>query len=305
MKIKEICEATGLTERAVRLYCNEGLIEPTRTEVRGRVYLEFAEHHVEELRQIAALRGAGFSLEEIKTAFCEPHLIGDLLEKLKTRLTREQGTQTRVLEAIEAMTATPRDVTSLCEALEPREKPREYANGAALREKGQSFRAFVESGAAARIDADYDEYNALERRIARGKVWVILIGIVYWIIAGATLLVNLTNNAALGGILLFVLHAVIWIYFLRGAVWPRVVMVIASFFEAFVGFAMMIEQWPHMVLHSSYSETGEMAQWFEQAGSWPAVAIFGGLALIFALGAYLIGFDRSMRDYLYERSTRN
>ncbi len=305
MKIKEVCEATGLTERAVRLYCNEGLIEPERTEVRGRVYLEFVERHIEELRQIAALRAAGFSLEEIKTALNEPHLIGELLEKLKARLTRERGTQARVLEAIEAMTSTPRDVTSLCDALEPREKPREYVNGAAFREQGQSFRAFVESGAAAQIDVDYDEYNALERRIVRGKVWVILIGIVYWLIAVGTLLVNLSNDVAFGGILILALHAVIWIYFLRGAIWPRVIMAIASFFEAFVGFAMMVEQWPHTVLYSSYSETGEMSQWFEEVGSWPAVAIFGGLAMIFALGVYLIGFSRAVRDYLYERSTWN
>lgn len=305
MKMKEVCEATGLTERAVRLYCNEGLIEPERTEVRGRVYLEFAERHVEELRQIATLRAAGFSLEEIGTVLNEPHLIGELLEKLKARLMREQGAQTRVLEAIEAMTATPRDVTSLCTALEPKEKPRAYANGAALRGKGQSFRAFVESGTAAQIDADYREYHALERRIARGKVWVILIGIVYWIIAVGTLLINLSNNTALGGVLLFVLHAVIWIYFLRDVIWPRVVMAIVCFFEALFGFGMMIEQWPHIEIRNSYSQDGVMEQWFEEVGSWPAVAIFGGLALIFALGVYLIGFSRAVRDYLYERSTWN
>ena len=65
MKIKEICEKTGLTERAVRLYLERGLLHPASERRRGRTYYEYSEADLARLREIAALRGRGFSLEEI------------------------------------------------------------------------------------------------------------------------------------------------------------------------------------------------------------------------------------------------
>ena len=38
MKMKEICERSGLTERAVRLYCERGLVHPEKYSERGREY---------------------------------------------------------------------------------------------------------------------------------------------------------------------------------------------------------------------------------------------------------------------------
>ncbi len=65
MKIREICEKTGLTERAVRLYLERGLLHPASERRRGRTYHEYSEADLARLREIAALRGRGFSLEEI------------------------------------------------------------------------------------------------------------------------------------------------------------------------------------------------------------------------------------------------
>lgn len=44
MKIKQVCEATGLTDRAVRYYIEEGLIAPRYTEnYLGRKAFDFSE----------------------------------------------------------------------------------------------------------------------------------------------------------------------------------------------------------------------------------------------------------------------
>ena len=100
MKMKEVCALTGLSERAIRLYCEEGLLVPEKSEVRGRVYLEFSDAHVDELRQIADLRAVGFSIEEIRVMKNEPHLIGSTVHGLRERILREQGESARVLDLL-------------------------------------------------------------------------------------------------------------------------------------------------------------------------------------------------------------
>ena len=62
MKMKEICERSGLTERAVRLYCERGLVHPEKYSERGREYLVFSDHNLRELAIISELRRADFSL---------------------------------------------------------------------------------------------------------------------------------------------------------------------------------------------------------------------------------------------------
>lgn len=67
MKIKEVIEQTGLTDRAIRLYIANGLITPVNQKsYAGRNNYEFTDGDVEILRQIALLRKADFSIEQIK-----------------------------------------------------------------------------------------------------------------------------------------------------------------------------------------------------------------------------------------------
>ncbi len=65
MKIKEVCARTGLTERSVRYYVEQGLCVPRQAEVRGRVYSDYTAENVRELRQIMRLRAIGLSIEQI------------------------------------------------------------------------------------------------------------------------------------------------------------------------------------------------------------------------------------------------
>ena len=66
MKMKEVCARTGLTERAVRFYVQEGLVSPASQRRGGRTWLDFDEADVARLKAVAALRKAGFTLEEIR-----------------------------------------------------------------------------------------------------------------------------------------------------------------------------------------------------------------------------------------------
>lgn len=68
MKIKEIIEKTGLTDRAVRLYIEHGLVTPSNERsYTGRNNYSFTNEDLDTLLQIAALRKADFSIEQIKT----------------------------------------------------------------------------------------------------------------------------------------------------------------------------------------------------------------------------------------------
>lgn len=68
MKIKEVIDATGLTDRAIRLYIENGLVTPeNQKSYTGRNNFHFTEADIECFEQIALLRKADFSLEQIKT----------------------------------------------------------------------------------------------------------------------------------------------------------------------------------------------------------------------------------------------
>ncbi|MBR6595398.1 MAG: MerR family transcriptional regulator [Oscillospiraceae bacterium] len=67
MKVKDVLERTGLTDRAVRLYIANGLVAPECSRsYTGRNNYEFSEADVEVLKRIALLRKADFSIEQIK-----------------------------------------------------------------------------------------------------------------------------------------------------------------------------------------------------------------------------------------------
>ena len=80
MKIKEVCERTGLTERTVRFYMQKGLIAPKGEWRNGREYSEFSEPDVEMLQAVATLRELSFSIDEILTMQRTPGAISSIVE---------------------------------------------------------------------------------------------------------------------------------------------------------------------------------------------------------------------------------
>ncbi len=67
MKIKQVIAETGLTDRAIRLYIENDLVKPECDEnYNGRKSIDFSETDVEQLKNIALLRKADFSIQEIR-----------------------------------------------------------------------------------------------------------------------------------------------------------------------------------------------------------------------------------------------
>ncbi|MBR4050822.1 MAG: MerR family transcriptional regulator [Clostridia bacterium] len=67
MKIKEVTQLTGLTDKAIRLYIENGLVSPSISEdYSGRRKIDFSQADADRLKNVAVLRKAGFSMNGIK-----------------------------------------------------------------------------------------------------------------------------------------------------------------------------------------------------------------------------------------------
>lgn len=67
MKIKTICDVTGMTDRTIRYYIEQRLISPAYTEnYLGRKSFDFSQEDMNTLKDIAILRKFDFSVDEIR-----------------------------------------------------------------------------------------------------------------------------------------------------------------------------------------------------------------------------------------------
>lgn len=88
MKIKEVCERTGLTRRAVRFYEEKGLIRPEIRE--ENEYRDYGEADVRRLQLVARLRGYRFSVEEIRRLLERPQETKAVFDAHRKDLADEQ-----------------------------------------------------------------------------------------------------------------------------------------------------------------------------------------------------------------------
>ena len=110
MKMKTVCEQTGLTDRAVRYYIEEGLVTPEYTEnYLGRRSYDFSEEDISNLKDVVVLRKYGFSVVEIRQMQGAPEAIPFLIDTLRARkrdgIAEEQGLLD-VLFAVDAEKST-------------------------------------------------------------------------------------------------------------------------------------------------------------------------------------------------------
>ena len=113
MKLKEVCEATGLTRKTIRLYEEKGLLVPRKEERNGREYREYSQKDVETLREIATLRRAWFTMDEISRMQQEPEAIGEIFPQYLQWLEAQQQTLRQLLTAARAI--DPQQVKSVAE----------------------------------------------------------------------------------------------------------------------------------------------------------------------------------------------
>lgn len=129
MKMKEVCNATGLSERAVRLYVKEQLLEPQIVETPHRNEYYFTEDDIAVLKNIAVLRNAGFGIADIKHMQNHEEDIPALIDERKKMLEEEIFKHEAVKEALERLTIGEQtNAKKLADALEPTIKHHEKEN---------------------------------------------------------------------------------------------------------------------------------------------------------------------------------
>lgn len=119
MKIKAVCEATGLTDRTVRYYIEENLISPAYTEnYLGRKAFDFSESDIRQLADIAVLRKFGFSVAEIRDMRLDPGCIIRIARDLQSRKQDLITEENRLLQALQRLEEnTPCTVSDLAACL--------------------------------------------------------------------------------------------------------------------------------------------------------------------------------------------
>ena len=133
MKIKEVIERTGLTDRAIRLYIDNGLLNPRIEEsYSGRKSINFTEEDIERLNNIAMLRKAGFSISDIKN-IVDNNGIKDIIEKHIVEIETEIGYKTEIVEKLKNISFNEEvTIETICSSLsatvEKNEMPPEDMN---------------------------------------------------------------------------------------------------------------------------------------------------------------------------------
>lgn len=120
-KMKEVCQMTGLTDRAIRLYVEQELVKP---EIRDGIHnkaIFFSEADVERLKDIAALRNADFSIADIKLMIQNPENISSIVGEKEALLAVEIKRMKDVQDTLAHLSIQEHnDVTKLADAIEPR-----------------------------------------------------------------------------------------------------------------------------------------------------------------------------------------
>ena len=106
MKIKAVCDLTGLTARTVRVYIDEQLIAPKFTEnYLGRRSFEFSQSDINALQNIATLRKHGFSIDEIRNILLDSQTSIAIIENVKQRTQNQADEYHERLKALSRVEA--------------------------------------------------------------------------------------------------------------------------------------------------------------------------------------------------------
>ena len=114
MKLKEVCESTGLSRKTIRLYEEKGLLVPQMERRNGRDYREYSPEDVKRLQEIATLRRAWFTMDEIARMQQNPETIGEIFPQYLQWLEKQKETLEGLLSAARAIVpGTVRDIEEL------------------------------------------------------------------------------------------------------------------------------------------------------------------------------------------------
>mgnify|MGYP002623639415 CR=1 FL=1 len=120
MKMKELSALTGINDRTIRYYIDDGVFVPEKQSENyaGRKSYDYTENDVKLIKQIALLRKYNFSIKDIKSFFKGE---ADIVSALKNHIEESkesallQNENIAVMEKV--LNNSPKDVDTLCEML--------------------------------------------------------------------------------------------------------------------------------------------------------------------------------------------
>ena len=107
MRIKEAAALTGLTERAIRVYEDAGLISPATVDKNGRDFREYSDGDISRLRTVAALRRVRFSIEEIKTMLDDDMSVAPTLNTKRCEISKDAETMQTLSQRLREIADAP------------------------------------------------------------------------------------------------------------------------------------------------------------------------------------------------------
>lgn len=121
MKIKEVANRTGLTEKTIRYYEEKGLITPEMEMVGKRRFREYTEENINDLEEIANLRRLFFTIEEIKTMKEQSTEIPRILDAYKSRMEEELKAKLQIANSLQSMELSKEDtIESIIHKITPK-----------------------------------------------------------------------------------------------------------------------------------------------------------------------------------------
>ena len=126
MKIKEVCEKTGLTDKAIRHYIANGLVFPEYNEnYTGRKSFDFSDEDIIRLNQIAILRKYRFTIKSIKELIDDEIDLPEFVNSHLEELTLENDENARIIENLEQLCEENISLTEFCKRLDTLDEGRE------------------------------------------------------------------------------------------------------------------------------------------------------------------------------------
>lgn len=118
MKAKEVSSKTGLKERTIRFYEEQGLLHPTMERRNGRNYREYSQDDLHRLQLIATLRRANFTLEEIRQLLEAPETVETVYAVYLTRIRQTAADSALLLKAASEISPAGLTPSQLAQRLE-------------------------------------------------------------------------------------------------------------------------------------------------------------------------------------------
>ena len=105
MKIKEVSDRTGLSRKTIRFYEARALFFPEKRYQNGKEFREYSEDNIRELQDIATLRRARFTVEEIRRMRETPEETAAIFSDYRERLREEARDLSDLLAIADAIPA--------------------------------------------------------------------------------------------------------------------------------------------------------------------------------------------------------